>query len=239
MERRRNDLMNHPRPIATRAMSALFVLSVTAVAACSASTASGAPSLTLPVVTAPSVVPPSATPSAEPTSTVADTASPAAVVEATPVPTAIDPCALVTPAEVTQLTGASFGAGQSSTLPNHDNLCAYGQDGIIFQVLVAVEPDAATAKAGEPAFKADLESAASQAGIKDLKLTELPDFEPGVDAAVLNGSVSAGGQKVSGLSFYALKGAVIVAISEIAIGGTIPTDAAIEAQGMTTLGRLP
>jgi hypothetical protein len=30
-----------------------------------------------------------------------------------------------------------------------------------------------------------------------------------------------------------------VAMSEIAIGGTIPTDAAMEAQGMTTLGRLP
>jgi hypothetical protein len=231
--------MNHPRPVATRATSALLVLSLTAVAACNASTASVAPSLTVPVVTAPSAVAPSATPSEAPTSAVADTASPAAVVEATPVPTAIDPCALVTPAEVSQLTGATFGAGKASTLPNHDNLCAYGQQGIVFQVLVAVEPDAATAKAGEPAFKADLEKGASQAGIKDLKLTELPNFQPGVDAAVLHGSVSVAGQKVSALSFYALKGAVILAISDIAIGGAIPTDAAMEAQAMTTLGRLP
>jgi hypothetical protein len=139
---------------------------------------------------------------------------------------------------VSRLTGATFGPGDAST-DHNDRLCSYGQEGLEFQVLVAVAPDAATAKKEEPAFKAQLEHVAAEAGITDSKLTELPDFEPGVDAAVLSGSVTAGGSKIKGISLYALKGAVLVALSEVAMGGSVPTSDAMQAQARVVLGRLP
>ena len=67
-----------------------------------------------------------------------------------------------------------------------------GQEGIEFDVIVVQAPDAATAKAQEPAFKAQLEKTATDAGVPNMKLTELPNFEPGVDAAVLRGSSTSG-----------------------------------------------
>ena len=109
----------------------------------------------------------------------------------------------------------------------------------MLQVLVAVAPDAATAKAREPAFKAQLEQGAAEAGIASPKLTELPDFEPGVDAAVISGHVDVNGTKVSGIALYALKGAVVIAISDISLGGSAPSSDAIQAQAHTTLSRLP
>jgi hypothetical protein len=154
------------------------------------------------------------------------------------VPTAIDPCALVTPDEVSKLLGTTFGPGDESTEGNN-KMCSYGQEGLVFEVLVAVAPDEATAKSQEPAFKASLEQAVSEAGITDAKLTELPDFEPGVDAAVLTGSLSAAGQKIAAISLYALKGAVLVALSDVALGGSVPTSAAMQDQAKTALGRLP
>ena len=108
-----------------------------------------------------------------------------------------------------------------------------------FTVIVAESPDAATAKQQEPAFKAQLEQFAAEAGITDAKLSELPNFEPGVDAAVISGSVSGAGQKISAISFFALKGAVLVALSDVAIGGSIPTSEAMQTQGKATLARLP
>ena len=107
-------------------------------------------------------------------------------------------------------------------------------------MLVAVAPDAATAKRQEPAFKAQLEQAASQAGLANLKLTELPNFEPGVDAAVMTGSVGSDDPSVKGISLYALKGAVLLAMSDIAtLGSSIPTAAAMEDEARVALGRLP
>jgi hypothetical protein len=39
------------------------------------------------------------------------------------------------------------------------------KEGVVFEVLVGVSPDAATAKKEEPAFKAQLEQGVSEAGI--------------------------------------------------------------------------
>ena len=234
-------MTHHPRPLAIRATRSLSFLALAALAACTTTTGDAStgptlparPSLVADASTAPSAIPSMAAPS--PT----DSAAPEATVAATAVPTAIDPCTLITPAEASKLTGSSFGPSKPTTNANNARTCDYGQQGLFFNVLVVVAPDAATAKAQEPAFKADLEKMASDAGLKSVKLTELPDFEPGVDAAVIHGSVTAGGQTIKGVSLYALKGAVLFAMSEVMFGGTVTSDAAMEAQAKDSLGRLP
>jgi hypothetical protein len=109
----------------------------------------------------------------------------------------------------------------------------------VLQVLVAVAPDAVAAKAQEPAFKAQLEQGAAEAGMVSPELKEYTDFEPGVDAAVISGHATVNGTKLSAIALYALKGAVIIAISDISLGGSAPSSDAIQAQAHTTLSRLP
>jgi hypothetical protein len=125
-------------------------------------------------------------------------------------------------------------------MSNNGKLCSYGQQGLSFNVIVTAAPDAATAKAQEPAFKAEIEKAAADAGLGDMKLTEIPDFQPGVDAAVLSGATTVGGTKVEGIALYALKNAVLLALTDLAFGGTAaPTAAAMEDEAKVALGRLP
>ena len=139
----------------------------------------------------------------------------------TPVPTDIDPCTLLTQAEASTLAGVSLAAGTSSTAESNARMCSYGAEGSVVQLLVAVAPDAASAKAAEPGFKATLEQGVAQAGIANPKLTEMAGFDPGVDAAMVEGSASAAGKKLSAIALYALKGAVIVAISNIGVGSPV------------------
>ena len=201
-----------------------------------ASTASNATPTPL-ATTAPASVPVTL-PTASAAPTAAESTAPETSNGPTAVPTSIDPCSLVPPAEASALIGSSFDQG-SVTNENNTKICSYSQEGVVFEVLVGVAPDAATAKAQEPAFKKELEDGVAKAGLKDVKLTELPDFQPGVDAAVLSGSASTGGITVKGVALYGLKGAVFVALSEISIGGSVASTDALEAQARTTFGRLP
>ena len=236
--------MSHPRPGTIRVLATVMLAGVV-LAACSASTASGSAPPAAPVATSSAAI---AAPSAE--SSVAPSASAAPSDAALPsaseadagptaVPTAVDPCKLVTPAEVSALTGSTAAPPKATTTEGNGKLCSFGHGGAGFTVIVAESPDAATAKKQEPDFKAQLEQLAAEAGITDAKLSELPNFEPGVDAAVISGSVSQAGQKISAISFFALKGAVLVALSDVAIGGSIPTSEAMQTQGKATLARLP
>ncbi len=153
--------------------------------------------------------------------------------------TSIDPCQLVTQDDVATLVGFPFGPSSSTTMDNNGRVCEYGQEGVDVTVIVVQAPDAATAKSQEPAFKAQLEQAATDAGIADMKLTELPDFVSGVDAAILHGTTTIDGTEVGGVAFYALKGPVLLAMTELTQGGAPVTDAAMEAQAKTALGRIP
>jgi hypothetical protein len=225
-----------------RVVRTLFVLCIAGLAACTTSTAGASPTVSTPTEALSSAaVVPSARPSSDATpglSSEPASTSPEGSAAGTAVPTAIDPCKLVPADEVSKVVGFTVLPGDSSTGTNNVRICSYGQEGLDFNVLVAVAPDAATAKGQEPAFKADLEQAASEAGLDSLKLTELPGFEPGVDAAIMTGSV--GSQAVKGISLYALKGAVLLAMSDIAtLGSSIPTSAAMEDEAHVALGRLP
>jgi hypothetical protein len=209
----------------------ILVVGALLLAACSASGG------TSPSASATTAAAATATPTATPA---AATSTPAATATASTdtTPTVYDPCALVTAAEVTTLTKATFTSGQASDTSDGGKLCAYTQAGVVFEVLVGTFSDAATAQAQEPAFKAQLESGLAQAGVVSPTLTELPGFETNVDAAVVTGSATVQGVTVSAIAIYMLKGAVFVAISDVQIGGTMPTSADMQTQAHTTLSRI-
>ena len=230
--------MIRTQPLTMRALVACAVLSVAGLSACTSAGASTAPSIAVP--------PPAEIASAEPSASEAPSAATSEPADASAGPsavaTSIDPCQLVPTSEVATVTGFEWGSDSpgSTTMDNNGRDCNYGQEGVEFDVIVVQAPDAATAKAQEPAFKAQLEQTAKIGGIADMKLTELPDFLPGVDAAILDGSTTIDGTKVGGVAFYALKGPVLLALTELTqMGSPIATDAAMEAEAKTALGRIP
>ena len=228
--------MTQAQPITMRAVVALGILSIAGLAACTSAGASTAPSDT-------TALPPAATTTAEASASGAPSAAASGPADASAAPsavaTSIDPCQLVTQDDVATLVGFPFGPSSSTTMDNNGRVCEYGQEGVDVTVIVVQAPDAATAKSLEPAFKAQLEQAATDAGIADMKLTELPGFVSGVDAAILHGTTTIDGTEVGGVAFYALKGPVLLAMTELTQGGAPVTDAAMEAEAKTALGRIP
>jgi hypothetical protein len=210
------------------------------VAACSAATSSPSESAAA-LASAPGAPPPINVPlpSASAGATDAAASEAASSPLATAVATAIDPCQLVTAAEVSQLTGASFadGSGQESDTSGHAKICSYSQAGTVFQVIVGVAPDVKTAQAGEQAAIGLLQKAAANG----LTVTQLPGFADGVaDAATLSGSKTILGQKFAASALYLLKGTTYVGMSDIAtLGATAPSTAQMEDQAKVTLTRLP
>lgn len=239
----------------TRVFAASSVL-VLVLAACSGSSGSGgaagsaAPAGSTPAAAssapavsaqapAASVAPASIAPtSAEPAPAAsAPSVAPQATVEATAVPTSVDPCQVVTAGEAGKLAGTSFGAGVESTSPGNGKYCTYGSQTLnIFSVAVAQAPDTATAQQAEASFKADLEQASH--GV-NMKLTELPGFASGVDAAVAEGSITVSGETISASAIYLLKGVVFIGMSNVQLGSSAPSATDLEAQAKVALGRVP
>ena len=229
--------MNTGTTIRSTATRVIVVAATVSLAACSTGTGgSSAPSGAPIVAPAPVSIAPIVTPSPEPsTSEAASSGEPSA--EATAIATSIDPCQIVTPAEVSKLTGANFSSGKEETGTNNVKRCTYSQQGVVFTVVAAVAPDAATAQANEAATKADLEK---QANNLPFKLTELPGFAANTDAAVVEGSASLGGQKFSGAAIYVLRNTTFFALTDIStLGATAPTAAQLEDQAKVTLDRVP
>jgi len=219
--------------------SAVLLVGVAFVASCNAAASSPSESAAVPgvVVTAPPVAapPPSASASAGDVVASDVPASPLA----TAVATTLDPCQLVTAAEVSQLTGAPFpdGSGQESTTSGHAKICSYGQEGTVFEVIVAVAPDVKTAQAGEQQAEAELQKAAANG----LTVTELKGFADGVaDAATLTGSKTFAGQAFAATALYLLKGTTYLGMSDIGtLGAKVASVAQMEDQAKVTLARLP
>jgi len=231
--------MNMGTTIRSLATTAIVVAASMSLAACSSSAGgTSAPSVApIDVAPAPVSIAPIDTPSAEPSMSDAASSPEASTAEATAVPTAIDPCGIVTAAEVSKLTGANFSSGQAATAKNNVKTCSYGQEGVDFTVTAAVAPDVATAKKNEADFKAELEKNAP--GFP-YKLTELPNFAPGADAAIIDGSMKTGGGTYTGIAIYVLRNTTFFAITDISsLGGAAPTPAQMEDQAKTTLGRVP
>lgn len=173
-----------------------------------------------------------ASPSANAITTPAASLSPAPAGTSGPtaVPTAIDPCALVTSAEASKLAGTTFGAGKAQTTPTNLKECIYGAQTVNqVNVEVAQSPDVATIQAA----KADAEAALQQLASKGLTVTKLPGLGDG--AAVLEGSFN----HVNGSAIDVTKGTVFFLISNLAVGHPAASSAALQAQAQVALGRLP
>jgi hypothetical protein len=219
----------------------LLGMSLLTLSGCGASpgtSASPASSSSAPAsATSEPTVSPAATSTPAPTIAPSPTSETSPSAGATGVPTNLDPCALVTQPEASTLGGVTFGAGTAETSQGNAKLCSYGAEGSVVEIVVGAAADTASAQAGEQQFRTQLEQ---ESHVNGLKLTELPAFESGVDAAVVEGSAAIGSQKISIIALYLLKGTTYVGISDIATLGATPASAsAMEAQGHTTAGRLP
>jgi len=166
---------------------------------------------------------------------------------ATPTPTAtvattLDPCQLVTAAEASTLSGATFGAGLEETTGTNGTgkRCTYGsQTTNVFFVQVASSDNAADAQAAwateEAAADADIASGFGgvTANFTKTDLTGLGD-----KAAVGTGSATIQGVTISAGVIYLLKGPNFLAFGDLT-RATAPTADALQAQAATSLARMP
>lgn len=222
------------RPVA--ALAAVAVVAALAIGAC---TSAGSPNPSaLASIIANASLPPlaSASPPA-PASQATGSGAPSESALPSAVATDIDPCQLITAADASALVGATFGAGKASTTENNLKICTYAAPGPnIFSVEVAVAPDVATAKAAEAATKADLESKTNNI---PMTVTELPNFAPDTDAALLEGAMSGGGLSAAGKAMFLLKGTTFVGFSDFSVGGQPPSAQAMKDKATEVLGKLP
>ncbi len=167
----------------THAVRALLVLTVVGLAACTGSSVAETPPASVALAVPPQVVTlPSAAPTAIPTdealSPSPDASEPASA-EPSAVPTAIDPCQLITAEEAGTLAHATFGPGKEETLKGNSKMCTYGaKTKNVFEVIVAIAPDVATAKKQEASAEADLKANAADLE-QGMTITKLPGIRPG------------------------------------------------------------
>src|SRR5262249_6512861 len=155
------------------------------------------------------------------------------------VPTSIDPCQLIPKDEAGKLAGATFGDGKEEETDGHAKMCTYGAGTTnVFEVIVAIAPDEATAKAHERAALHELKQAAA-ALPGGLHIAQLPNFATGADAVMMDGSVSLGGESISGRGLYVLRGTTFFGFNDLVRGAPAPSEADSKAEAMTVLGRLP
>jgi hypothetical protein len=229
--------MASTNPIRARARGVLLIVSILALAACTSTATTLAPSAAaeIPTRAAPS-------PSASASAAAPDSPEPSAEssVEATAEPTSIDPCQLISADEAGNLAGTTFKAGKETTTSGNGRICTYGSATLnIFSVEVAIAPDEATAKADEAAFQADLDASASKLAGQNVTVTQLPGFAPGTDAALLAATVSLGGKTLGMRGMYVLRGTTFFSFSDVAFNKAPPSADAMTSEAMTVLGRLP
>jgi hypothetical protein len=229
------------------------LVSAIGLAAC-ASTSTATQATTALATASPSEVPSSEPASAAATASVAPTVAPAGSASEAPsssaesspaplasgptaVPTALDPCQLISAQEASALTGTTFGAGKAETLPGNTKMCTYGgQSKNVFEVMVAQAPDEATAKQQEAAAEADLQKNASQLQ-QGMTLTKIPNFAPNTDAVLMELKPNPLG--IGATALYLLKGTSFVGFSDLALGGKAPSADAMKAEAMKVLAQLP
>lgn len=223
------------RAVAPRA-AAGFAVAALVVTGC---TGGASPSALAPLIANPSQ-PPAASEAATPVpSEAAASDSPSKSALPSAVATNIDPCELFTSADASSWVGVKFGAGKEATSEGNIRSCTYAAPGPnLFFVAVGIAPDAATAKAAEAAEEADLQSQADQLG--NMSIEKIPNFADNTDAAIMQGSVSAAGQKIGARAIYVLRGTTFFTFSDIAINnGTPPTEQAFKDKANELLAKLP
>lgn len=150
----------------------------------------------------------------------------------------LDPCQLVPSSEASSLAGTSFGPGAEGTLSGGGKTCTYGsQTTNVFYVEVAQAPDVATAQADKAAFQADIQANLQQLANAGLTVTELPNFADGATLGQV--AVNSGGVTLAGSAIGVLKGTTFFGFSDLDNGTTAPSNAALQAEATTVLGRIP
>jgi hypothetical protein len=206
----------------------IFALTVPAMmlgAACSSSPTAGTSSPT-PAAATPSS---QQTPSSQPTS----------------VPTTTDPCQVVTASEAGSLAGASYGQGREETTSGGGKICIYGYQTLnVFEVLVAIAPDAGTAQAQwaseESKAQAALNKVFTQAPGLKVSLNVGDVTITGADkAAVATSSATYSGHAFNAAAVYLLKGADFLSFSDLVLDHPAPSASAMQSEALTALGRLP
>ncbi len=184
----------------------------------------------------------SPTASSSPTASAPATASAS---QQTPSPVALDPCVLVTSSDASSLAGVTFAAGtEGTTTDGGAKTCTYGGQTLnVFMVLVTQAPDTATAQADWAQEQAKAQAAINQ-GIPggasvNLNVADVSGVTGADRAAVATFSTTISGQTVGITAIYLLKGPVFLTFSDLVVGRTPPTTAAIEAQAVTSLKRVP
>ena len=162
------------------------------------------------------------------------------------VPTALDPCQLVTPSEAASLAGAVYASGTEVTNDSGSTMCIYGSQTVnVFEVLVAQAPDAATAQADWSDEEANAQALLQSGpglppGVSvHFDLTDVLDLAGADRAAVAQGGASFAGRSISASACYLLKGATFIAFSDLQVGPSAPSSDAMKAQAATVLSRLP
>jgi Protein of unknown function (DUF3558) len=178
-------------------------------------------------------------PSPSPSATAASTPS----AQASASPTALDPCQLVTAGEASTVAGVTFGAGKEDNSAGGPAICTYGgQTANVFMVIVSQASDAATAQATWDQQQADAVANLKKAfpELAGLNLNAQAITVAGADrAATIRFSTTLGGQAVGIVAIYLLKGPVFLSFSDLTVGHAPPTEATVEAQAQTSLGRIP
>ena len=185
----------------------------------------------------PSAIPATSTPqqTVPPTQPVNPTATSAPQQTTT---TSLDPCALISSQEASSLANASFGQGKEVTTAGGMKICTYGsQTTNVFNAEVIQAPDVATAQADEAQFLADIQANLKNLTDQGLNVTQVPTFADG--AVMANTSFTTGGESISGNAMGFRKGLVFFGFSDLVVGGTAPTDAAMQSEAQKLLGRLP
>ena len=223
-----------------------FSISVLAILVLLAACTSAAPTATTaPQPTATPVVPtatntpvPTDTPASTATSAVTATVVGTATVIGTAVPTALDPCQLITQQEASTLAGASYGPGLEGTLSGNGKTCVYGSETKnVFFIEVIQAPDVATANAGEASYIAEVNANINKLAKAGLNVSQVPSYADGAITGQFSTSIS--GVSFSGIAFAFRKGTVFFGFSDIVVGTPAPSLDQMKLMGNTVLGRLP
>ena len=151
----------------------------------------------------------------------------------------VDPCQVVTEAEASTLAGASFGPGKSETA-GLSKRCTYGGQTLnVFTVEVAQATDATTAQAAWDQAVAQVNAALKQQLPAGVTLTVGNTSVAGIGdkAAEISGTATIQGQTIGISGIYVLSGSRFFGFQDLKLG-TPPTAAVMEAQALTSLGRI-
>jgi hypothetical protein len=221
-------------------ISLLAIVALLSACSTSAPTATSAPqqaaasSVPNPTATSSPTVIPAAALASSPTALPAETGTPQQATAST----VLDPCQLLPSQEASSLAGASFESGIEGTTPGGLKTCTYGSlttNYLLAEVIQA--SDTATADAAQTQFVNDLQANLKQLTGEGFTVTPLPNF---ADAAIIGGvSINAGGETINGNTIAFRKGTTFFGFSDLVVGGPAPSNADMQAEATTVLGRLP